>query len=40
VAIRPNEVDALDAYLAAGAQHVIVMTGPPYELAPVRQLLT
>jgi alkanesulfonate monooxygenase SsuD/methylene tetrahydromethanopterin reductase-like flavin-dependent oxidoreductase (luciferase family) len=39
VAIRPNEVSTVDAYLDAGAQHVIVMTSAPYDLDPVRQLL-
>jgi probable F420-dependent oxidoreductase len=39
VSIRPDEVGALDAYLDAGAQHVIVQMGPPYDLGPVRQLL-
>ena len=27
------------AYLDAGAEHLIVMTGPPFDLAPVRRLL-
>jgi probable F420-dependent oxidoreductase len=40
VAIRPDEVGALDAYLDAGAEHVIVQMGPPYDLEPVRQLLS
>jgi len=39
VAIRPDEVGSVDAYLDAGAQHVIVMMGPPYDLDPVRQPL-
>jgi probable F420-dependent oxidoreductase len=39
VAIRPDEVRALDAYVDAGAQHVIVMIGAPYDLDPVRRLL-
>jgi probable F420-dependent oxidoreductase len=39
VAIRPDEVGAVDAYLDAGAQHVIVMLAPPYDLDPVRHLL-
>jgi alkanesulfonate monooxygenase SsuD/methylene tetrahydromethanopterin reductase-like flavin-dependent oxidoreductase (luciferase family) len=39
VAIRPDEVGSVDAYVDAGAQHVIVMMGPPYDLDPVRQLL-
>jgi probable F420-dependent oxidoreductase len=39
VAIRPDEVGAVDAYVEAGAQHVIVMLVPPYDLDPVRELL-
>lgn len=39
VAIRPDEVDALERYVAAGAEHVIVMCGPPYDLSPVELLL-
>jgi probable F420-dependent oxidoreductase len=40
VAIRPDEVGAIDAYVDAGAEHVIVMTGAPYDLDPVRHILT
>jgi probable F420-dependent oxidoreductase len=40
VAIRPDEVGAIDAYVDAGAEHVIVMTGAPYDLDPVRRILT
>ena len=40
VAIRPDEVGAIDAYVDAGAEHVIVMTGAPYDLEPVRHILT
>jgi probable F420-dependent oxidoreductase len=39
VGIGGNEVDAVDAYLDAGATHLIVMTGHPYDLSPVEQLL-
>jgi probable F420-dependent oxidoreductase len=39
VAIRPGEVDAWEAFLDAGAQHLIVMAGPPYDLEPVERLL-
>jgi probable F420-dependent oxidoreductase len=39
VAIRPGEVSDLDAYLDAGAQHLIVMVGAPYDLGPVRRML-
>lgn len=39
VAINPSEVDDWQAYLDAGAEHLIVMTGPPYDLEPVRYLV-
>jgi probable F420-dependent oxidoreductase len=39
VAINGGEVENCDAYVAAGAEHLIVMAGPPYDLAPVRRLL-
>ncbi|HEX5614855.1 MAG TPA: LLM class F420-dependent oxidoreductase [Acidimicrobiia bacterium] len=39
VSIRPNEVDDHQAYLDAGAEHIIVMTGPPFDLEPVARLL-
>jgi probable F420-dependent oxidoreductase len=39
VAIEPDDVDDLDAYLEAGATHLIVMTGPPFDLAPLERLL-
>lgn len=39
VAIRPAEVDDWQAYVDAGAEHLIVMTGAPFELEPVRRLL-
>ena len=40
VAINPGEVGAFDEYIDAGAEHVIVMLYPPYELDPVRRILT
>jgi probable F420-dependent oxidoreductase len=40
VAIQPNELDAVDAYRAAGADHIIVMVGAPYDLAPLEALIT
>jgi probable F420-dependent oxidoreductase len=40
VAINPGEIGAIDAYVAAGAEHVIVMLYPPYDLDPVRRILT
>jgi probable F420-dependent oxidoreductase len=39
VAINPTEVDTWPAYLDAGADHVIVMVGPPFDLSPVERLL-
>jgi probable F420-dependent oxidoreductase len=39
VAISPGEIGDADAYLAAGAEHIIVMLRPPFDLAPVEQLL-
>lgn len=39
VAIQPNEVGDLDAYVAAGADHFIVMVGAPYDLAPLESLI-
>lgn len=39
VAINPNEVRDAQAYLDAGATHLIVMTGHPFDLDPVQRLL-
>jgi probable F420-dependent oxidoreductase len=39
VAINTGEVDNWQAYVDAGAEHLIVMTGPPYGLDPLKQLL-
>jgi probable F420-dependent oxidoreductase len=39
VAINATEVDNVEAYLAAGAEHIIVMMPPPYDLRPVRALV-
>jgi probable F420-dependent oxidoreductase len=39
VAINGNEVENWGAYVEAGASHLIVMTGPPFELGPVARLL-
>jgi alkanesulfonate monooxygenase SsuD/methylene tetrahydromethanopterin reductase-like flavin-dependent oxidoreductase (luciferase family) len=38
-ALQPNEVDTWREYLDAGAEHLIVMTGSPYDLGPVEELL-
>ncbi len=39
VAIGPDEVDKIDAYAEAGADHLIVMLGSPFDLDPVARLL-
>ncbi len=39
VAIQPDEIGTWQEYLDAGAEHLIVMTGSPYDLAPVEALL-
>jgi probable F420-dependent oxidoreductase len=40
VGIRPGESeDELQAYLDAGATHLIVMTGHPYDLEPVQRIM-
>ena len=39
VGIQATEIDDWQAYLDAGAEHLIVMAGPPFDLDPVRQLL-
>jgi probable F420-dependent oxidoreductase len=39
VAISPKAVDDVDAFLAAGATHLIVMLGHPYDLRSVEALL-
>jgi probable F420-dependent oxidoreductase len=39
VLIDADEVDNLDAYLQAGAQHLMVGCGAPFDLGPARRLL-
>ena len=39
VGIQAAEIDDWQAYVDAGAEHLIVMTGPPFDLDPVRKLL-
>jgi len=39
VAIQPNEIGDVDAYLEAGVDHFIVMTGPPFDLNSTQELL-
>jgi probable F420-dependent oxidoreductase len=38
-ALNQNEVGNWEAYLDAGAEHLIVMSGPPYDLGPTEALL-
>ena len=39
VLISADDVDLVDAYLEAGATHLIVMTGSPFDLAPIERLI-
>ena len=39
VGIQASEVDDWEAYLDAGAEHLIVMAGAPFDLDPTRRLL-
>lgn len=39
VAVRPDELERLDAYVDAGAEHIILTWGTPWDLAPVERLL-
>ena len=39
VGIQASEIDDWEAYLDAGAEHLIVMAGPPFDLDPTRRLL-
>jgi probable F420-dependent oxidoreductase len=39
VGIQANEIDNWQAYLDAGATHLIVMIGDPFDLDPVRRLV-
>jgi len=39
VGINAGEIDNWQAYLDAGATHLIVMTGSPFDLDPVRRLV-
>jgi probable F420-dependent oxidoreductase len=39
VGISAGEIESWRDYLDAGAEHLIVMTGPPFDLDPVRRLV-
>jgi probable F420-dependent oxidoreductase len=39
VAISPEEIDNVGAYLDAGASHIILMVSHPFDLGPVERLL-
>ncbi len=39
VAIQPDEIGDVAAYLEAGAQHIIMMIGSPFDLSPLERLL-
>jgi probable F420-dependent oxidoreductase len=39
VLVSADDVDVVDAYLEAGATHIIVMTGAPFDLAPIERLI-
>jgi alkanesulfonate monooxygenase SsuD/methylene tetrahydromethanopterin reductase-like flavin-dependent oxidoreductase (luciferase family) len=39
VGIQASEIDNWQAYLDAGAEHLIVMAGPPFDMEPTRRLL-
>ena len=37
--VDPREVERADDYLAAGAQHLILGVGPPFDLEPLAALV-
>ncbi len=39
VAIRPDEIEVWEDYVAAGAEHLIIMSGHPFDLDPLARLL-
>jgi len=39
VCIQPNEIDQADALVDAGATHLILMVGSPFDLDPLASLL-
>ena len=38
--VDPRDVRRVDDYLAAGAQHLILGAGPPFDLEPLQALIT
>jgi hypothetical protein len=40
VSTNTNDLGNLDAYVAAGATHIILELGAPWDLAPVKRLLS
>jgi probable F420-dependent oxidoreductase len=40
VAINTSEIDTWSEYVDAGAEHLIVMSGPPFDLGPLERLLS
>ncbi|MFM8867067.1 MAG: LLM class F420-dependent oxidoreductase, partial [Ilumatobacteraceae bacterium] len=39
IAIEPKEVERADEYAEAGADHLILMIGSPFDLAPVERFI-
>jgi probable F420-dependent oxidoreductase len=39
VSIHAHELDALDAFVEAGAQHLVLRVGHPFDMGPVERLL-
>jgi probable F420-dependent oxidoreductase len=39
ISINATDIDDLDAYIAAGAQHIIVELGAPFDVAPLKRLV-
>ena len=39
VAIAGDDVDGIERYVEVGAEHIIVMTGDPFDLGPLQSLI-
>lgn len=39
VCVNPGDLDSVEEFAAAGADHVIVMTGTPYDLSAVEKFV-